>query len=163
MVPVERCEAGDVRMTGHPFRGHDVSEITDLPSGPSKRSLVTACSSDGLFSPGGRVGANPHPPKLALGAAGLSVCPPVRRRRCTLPNDKTPHDTASIEDILTQPPLPNASIAPTHPCFPLIPSCEIVDSSSSRRPILQPIHPPSLDHGYRLHQGCCPACVDPLT
>lgn len=71
--PVEKCEVGDLRLTGYQFQAHEVSVIIILPSVPSKRSLVTACSSEGLFSPGGRAGANPHPPKLALVHLGYQL------------------------------------------------------------------------------------------
>lgn len=129
-----------------------------LLSVPWTPRLVAACLPDGLFSPGER---RPQfaPTKLALVHLWAITWPPVRRRRRTLPNDKTPHDPASIEDILTRSSLPNASSAPPHPNSPLAHPCEIVDSSSSRRTILKPLHPLSLnDHGYRLHQRCCPAC-----
>lgn len=169
MVLVERYERGRSFQIDWPAIALNLMMsivIMSLLSVPLLRSLLAACSPRTAYSHQG-VQTQYAPMRThqacSDAAPGLSVCPLVRRRRCTLPNDKTPHDTASIEDILTRSPLPNAPSAPTHPSFPLNNPCEIVDSSSSRRPILQQPHPPSLDHGYRLHQGCCPAWVTPLT
>lgn len=158
--PIGKYYVDSIRSTGDPVKAHDVF-VMSLLSVPWTRRLVAACSLDGLFSPGAR---RPRfaPTKLTLLHLGyqLASCPKTEMH--AFPMTKHRMTRHQFEDILTQSPLPNASSAQTHPNSPLIHPREIVDSSSSRRTILQPLRPPSLnDHGYRLHQGCCPAWVAP--